>query len=66
MLQYLIYGTELFRREPMLIEFDFTDKCSVIGDLHGSFDDLIGVVYETGIPPRSHFVFLGMLFIVGK
>uniref|UniRef100_A0A0N5A901 Serine/threonine-protein phosphatase n=1 Tax=Syphacia muris TaxID=451379 RepID=A0A0N5A901_9BILA len=47
-IKFLLYGTEIMRRESMLVEFEFSDKCSVVGDLHGNINDLIGVIYENG------------------
>ncbi|VDD92813.1 unnamed protein product [Enterobius vermicularis] len=56
---FLIFGTEVFRLGPTLVEFTVTDHCVVASDLHGSFDDLIVILRENGPPPEMQYLFLG-------
>lgn len=47
----------LFRSEPGLCEVsgDFT----IVGDLHGHVFDLLRIMRQFGLPPKSRYVFLG-------
>lgn len=58
-------ATEILQKEPMLLEVQFTNGV-IVGDLHGSFVDLLSVIHEAGVPPRKKYLFLGDYVDRGK
>lgn len=58
-------GTELLQAEPMLLEVEFATGI-IVGDLHGSFADLLSVIHEADAPPKKKYLFLGDYVDRGK
>lgn len=57
-LKYIIEQTSaLFEREPNVLELEA--PINICGDIHGQFDDLLEIFKTSGIPPYTHYLFLG-------
>lgn len=50
-------ATEILRSEPNVLKIDA--PVTIVGDIHGQFDDLVEVFRISGLPPFSKYLFLG-------
>ncbi|CAD5209098.1 unnamed protein product [Bursaphelenchus okinawaensis] len=48
---------EVFWSEELMVERP--SPCSIVGDIHGQFEDLVGMLKLNGLPPTTRYVFLG-------
>lgn len=45
--------------EPSLLDLSLTGGLTVVGDIHGQFEDLVEILSTCGMPPKTRFLFLG-------
>ena len=57
LLSLLSTASDIFRREPNLIEVQ--DPITVVGDIHGQYYDLLKILDLGGTPETSKYLFLG-------
>ena len=55
--QILRHGRNLLRNEPFMLEL--SGEIVIVGDLHGSIDDLIRIFEKMKYPPQTRYLFLG-------
>ena len=48
---------EIFREEPNVVSIAL--PCTVVGDIHGQFYDLMELFQVAGQPPDTNYLFLG-------
>ncbi|KAI1711056.1 calcineurin-like phosphoesterase domain-containing protein [Ditylenchus destructor] len=52
---------ETFWSQPAMIAMNASEGVTVVGDIHGQFNDLRAILRKLGLPPASRYIFLGDL-----
>uniref|UniRef100_A0A0N4Z9F8 Serine/threonine-protein phosphatase n=1 Tax=Parastrongyloides trichosuri TaxID=131310 RepID=A0A0N4Z9F8_PARTI len=57
LLEIVYRAREVFWMQPPLLKV--TAKVTVVGDIHGQFEDLLAIFHYNGYPPSTKYIFLG-------
>uniref|UniRef100_A0A0N5BHY7 Serine/threonine-protein phosphatase n=1 Tax=Strongyloides papillosus TaxID=174720 RepID=A0A0N5BHY7_STREA len=57
LLEIVYRARETFWMQPIFV--DVTTDVTVVGDIHGQFEDLLAIFHYNGYPPDTKYIFLG-------